>query len=74
MNEEQFIKMLKQDVRAATQRKCKKISGDDNAYNGAHEAKRQAKRCINSWIQTEGIQTDYEVAKVTRNVKPLLKK
>lgn len=55
-------------------RKCTKISGDDKAYDEAQEAKLQAKRCISSWIQTEGLLTDFEVAKVTGNNKPLLKK
>lgn len=74
MSSEQFLRMLRKDVRAAVQRKCKKITGDDNAYKEAHEAKGLGKRCINSWIQTEGLQTDYEVAKVTHNAKPLIKK
>lgn len=73
-SEEQFIRKLRQDSRAAMQRKCKKVSGDENAYNEAQDAKRQAKRCIRSWIQTEGLETDFQVAKLNHNIKPLLKK
>lgn len=73
-NEEQFVRKLRQDARAAGQRVCKKLSGEDSAYKEAHDARRQAKRCIRSWIQTEGLETDLEVAKVNGNLKPLLKK
>lgn len=74
MSREQFLRILRQDFRAAVQRKCKKIPGDDNAYYEAQAAKRQAKRCINSWIQTEGLQTDYQTAESNDNYIPLMKK
>lgn len=66
--------MLKRDMHTAAKRKCKKLTGDENAYTEAHNAKEQAKQCIKSWVQTEGLETDLEVAHQNRNIKPLVKK
>lgn len=73
-NKERFLKMLQRDAQAAYQRKCKKISGNDNAYTEAEEAKAQAKACLKAWATSEGISTNYQYAKLTRDFKPLIKK
>lgn len=65
--------MLKRDSQAAYQRKCKKVS-DDNAYTEAMQAKNDAKTCVTNWIQTEGIYANYQLAKLTHDIKPLIKK
>lgn len=66
--------MLNRDGQAAVQRKCKKISGDDNAYIAAVESKKQLKTCVTNWMQTEGIYTNYQLAKLTHDIKPLVRK
>lgn len=73
-SETQLIRMLNRDSKAAFQRKCKKISGNDNAYTEAVEANKQVKTCVTNWIQTEGIYINYQLAKLTHDVKPLIKK
>lgn len=66
--------MLKRDSQTAFQRKCKKISGDDNGYSKSMEAKDQIKACIGNWTESEEITDTYYIAKTSQNYKPFIKK
>lgn len=68
------MKTLKRDSQKAFQRKCKKISGDDNAYAKSMEAKDQVKVCITKWTQSEDILESWHQADRTDNYKPFFKK
>lgn len=69
-----LMKTLKRDSQKAFQRKCKKISGDDNAYAKAMEAKDQVKVCIRKWTESEDILESLHNAERTQNYKPFIKK
>lgn len=73
-NEEQFKRMLKRDGEAALQKKCKKISGDDNAYAKSKRAEIQLQVCIANWMESNGIIESYRLAEITKNYKPIIKK
>lgn len=66
--------MLKLDSQAAFRRRCKKITGDDNSYTKAMEAKDQAKTCIANWEESEEIMESYYHAKMARDPKIFIKK
>lgn len=70
----QFLRMLRRDSQAAYQRKCKKITGDDNAYMEAQIAKAHGRACIRNWFETEEMQAGVQQAKMTNNYKPIMKK
>lgn len=70
----QLLRMLKRDGQAAFQRKCKKITGDDNGYAKSMEAKDQAKACVTNWMESEKIMESYDTAKKTGDKKSFIKK
>lgn len=71
-NQEQFYRLLNRDIQASYQRKCKKISGNDNAFAAAVEAKKQMKTCLTNWMETEGLDSD--MGQMENDANPLLKK
>lgn len=73
-NEAQLLRMLKRDSQGAFRRKCKKLTGDDNAYAQAVEAQKQSKTCASNWVQNEGIHIDYQIAKRNGDYKTLMRK
>lgn len=65
--------MLKRDGLAAHQRKCKRITGDDNGYAKAMETEEQLHVCIENWIDSEEITAYHHHAKITQDYKPLIR-
>lgn len=74
LTQEQFLGMLKSDIQAAIQRKCIKVSGNDNAYSEAVQAIKEAKNCINNWMKTDRIYANYRLAQMFENNKPFIKR
>lgn len=56
------------------EKRCKKISGDDNGYTKDMEAKEQANACIDNWAESEEIIINYNHLLLTGDLKPLIKK
>lgn len=68
------MRMLKRDSQAAFQRKCKKVTGDDNGYAKMMETQEQVKACVANWMESENIMESYNRMQTTRDSKPLLRK
>lgn len=66
--------MLKRDGLLALQRKCKKISGDDNEYAKSMEEREQVTVCIANWMEAEEVLDSFNSAKLTKDFKPFIKK
>lgn len=65
--------MLDRDLKAALQRKCKKLGGD-KVYAKSIEAEEQAKVCIENWLQSAEISKTFDNFKLTGDFKPVMKK
>lgn len=66
--------MIRRVINSSWQKRCKKISRDDDGYTKATEAKEQANACIDNWAESEGIVASYERALLTGDNKPIIKK
>lgn len=66
--------MIKRAIRSSWEKRCKKISGDDNGFTKAMEAKDQANACIDNWAESEEIIVTYNHMLLTGDVKPIIKK
>lgn len=64
--------MLVRDSQAAYRRKCKKLTGDDNAYVEATEAMKLGNLCVKAWLEIQFTDSDYPNAQSKE--KALLKK
>lgn len=73
-NGTQLALMIQRVVVASYQRKCKKISGDDNAYIKALEAAKPFETCVSSWAESEKFDEQYTLAQQSGDFKPALKK
>lgn len=68
------MRMLKRVSLEAYQRKCKKITGDDNGYAKMMETQEQMQTCVTNWMESEKITESYKRADITKDYKPFFKK
>lgn len=68
-----FFAMIKRVSHASWQKRCKKVSGDDNAYSKAVEAKEEFETCFENWSGLGEIMTTGNHTAETGEYIPLLK-
>lgn len=72
-NSKQFLGMIKRASQSSWQKRCKKISGDDNAYAKALASAEPFKTCLENWQGGEEIMKSYNHTKETGEYKSMFK-
>lgn len=72
-NSKQFLAMIKRVSQSSWQKRCKKISGDDNAYDKALAAGQPFKTCIENWNGAEEIKKSYIHTNETGDYKSMFR-
>lgn len=66
--------MLKHATQTAFERKCKRVTGEDNGFAHTLETKKQIEVCIRNWVESEKISESYFHSEMTHNYTPFIKK
>jgi len=72
-NSKQFLAMIKRVSKSSWQKRCKKISGDDNAYDKAIAAGETFVTCIENWGGVEEIKKSFNRSMEAQEYTPLYK-
>lgn len=72
-NPAQFMSRLNYDIEEAYQRKCKKISGNDDTYIKVKGATKELGLCLKAYLKSDEIRSAYSKLESMDDVESLIK-
>lgn len=72
-NSKHFSGMIKRVMESSWQKRCKKISGDDDGFAKVEKAFEESEACFKSYTGYDEFETSYNQSQTTGDFKPMFK-